>query len=102
ENYFRASQLGLDACYIENASGDGRPIRTIVKDILRILAPTADQLGEAGYLKFLEKRLEEGAGYIRQRQVFQHTGSQKEVVASLVRELQGEAIRMAGSQFEPF
>jgi carboxylate-amine ligase len=49
-------------------------------------------LGETEYLKFLEKRLEDGSSYSRQRRVFQQTGSQKEVVASLVRELKEEPI----------
>ena len=97
ENYFRASHLGLDAGYIEDDRGNSRPIAAMVKDILEALAPTADQLGETEYLKFLENRLEGGSSYSRQRRVFQQTGSQKEVVAALVRELQEEPIRMAGS-----
>jgi carboxylate-amine ligase len=98
ENYFQASHLGLEACYIEDDRGHSRPIAAIVRDILEALAPTADQLGEAEHLKFLEKRLEGGASYIRQRQVFQQTGAPKEVVASLVKELQQEQIPMAGFQ----
>jgi carboxylate-amine ligase len=97
ENYFRASHLGLDACYIEDDRGNSRPIPAIVKAILAALAPTAAQLGETEYLKFLENRLAGGSSYSRQRRVFQQTGSQREVVASLVRELQEEQIQMAGS-----
>jgi carboxylate-amine ligase len=87
ENYFRASHRGLDAYYIENDQGHGRSFRSIIEDILEALAPTADQLGETESLKFLERRLEGGSSHIRQCLVFQQTGSQKEVVASLVREL---------------
>ena len=97
ENYFRASHRGLDAYYIEDDQGHSRPFRSIVEDILAALAGTAAQLGETEYLKFLEKRLEGGSSYIRQRRVFQQTGSQKEVVAALVRELKEEQLRMAGS-----
>jgi carboxylate-amine ligase len=86
ENYFRASHLGLEACYIEDQQGHSRPFRHIIKDILEALAATADRQ-EKEYLKFLERRLEGGSSYIRQRRVFQQTGSQKEVVAALVREL---------------
>lgn len=92
ENYFRASHLGLDAYYIEDDRGHSRPFRRIIEDILEALAPIAAQLGETEYLKFLEKRLEGGSSYIRQRRVFQETGSQKEVVASLVRELEEEQL----------
>jgi carboxylate-amine ligase len=92
ENYFRASHLGLDAYYIEDDRGHSRPFRRIIEDILEALAPIAARLGETEYLKFLEKRLEGGSSYIRQRRVFQETGSQKEVVASLVRELEEEQL----------
>jgi carboxylate-amine ligase len=59
--YFRASHLGLEACYIEDDQGNSRPIAVIVKDILEALAPTADQLGETEYLQFLENRLAGGS-----------------------------------------
>ncbi|MDJ0735118.1 MAG: YbdK family carboxylate-amine ligase [Nostocaceae cyanobacterium] len=90
ENYFRASQLGLDAKYIEDQQGNSRPIRNIVIDILDALASTADILGEGSHLQFLRERLKTGASYLRQRQVFQETGSLQAVVASLVRELDQE------------
>jgi carboxylate-amine ligase len=90
ENYFRASRWGLDADYIEDEQGNSRPIRNIVKDILNVLAETADTLGNSSYLFRLEKRLDQGASYIRQRRVFESTGSLKAVVASLVSELEAE------------
>jgi carboxylate-amine ligase len=90
ENYFRASRLGLDARFIEDDQGNSRSIRSMVLDILDTIAVIADKLGETEYLKLLEKRLETGASYLRQRQVWQETGSLKVVVASLVRELEEE------------
>ncbi|CEJ46333.1 carboxylate-amine ligase [Umezakia ovalisporum] len=90
ENLFRASRWGLDANYIEDCQGNSRPIRNIVKDILEDLAITADSLAEQPYLNLLAQRLETGPSYIRQRQVFESTGSLKAVVASLVRELEQE------------
>ncbi len=92
ENYFRASCQGLDARYIEDAQGNSRPIRNIVEDILDSVAGVADILGEGSYLQFLAKRLQTGASYIRQRRVFQETGSLKAVVASLVGELEAELV----------
>jgi carboxylate-amine ligase len=90
ENYFRASRWGLDANYIEDEQGNSRPIKNIVKDILNALAETADTLGNTSYLLQLGKRLAEGASYIRQRRLFEMTGSLKAVVASLVSELEDE------------
>ncbi|WP_242051587.1 YbdK family carboxylate-amine ligase [Nostoc sp. FACHB-280] len=90
ENYFRASRWGLDAHYIEDEQGNSRPIKNIVKDILNTLIETADTLGNSSYLFQLEKRLDQGASYIRQRRVFESTGSLKAVVASLVSELEAE------------
>ena len=92
ENYFRASRLGLDAIYLEDERGNGRPIKKVIEDILEALATTAERLGETEYLKLLQARLEGRPSYIRQRQIWQQTGSQKEVVASLVRELQQELL----------
>lgn len=87
ENYFRASRWGLDANYIEDEQGNSRPIKNIVKDILNALGETANNLGESSYLLQLEKRL---PSYIRQRRVFERTGSLQAVVASLVSELEEE------------
>jgi carboxylate-amine ligase len=95
ENYFRASRLGLDANYIEDQRGNSRPIRNIVEDILEAIAVTADKLGEKSYLKLLEKRLQEGSSHIRQRRVFQETGSLKAVTASLVGELEEDLMKIA-------
>ncbi|WP_066380960.1 YbdK family carboxylate-amine ligase [Anabaena sp. 4-3] len=90
ENYFRASRWGLDANYIEDERGNSRPIKHIVKDILNSLAETADTLGNSSYLHQLETRLDQGASYIRQRRVWESTGSMKAVVTSLVNELADE------------
>ena len=107
ENLFRASRLGLAANYIENRQGKIRPFAQIIADILDSLNPTAMQLGEAEYLQLLRDRtLEAGnanylneskpdrllgiPGYIKQRQIWQITGSQPAVVAFLVRQLKQE------------
>lgn len=104
ENYFRASHLGLEACYIEDDQGHSRSFRDIIEDILETLAPTAEQLGEIEHLKFLERRLKSGSSYIRQHRVFQQTGSQKKVVAALVRELEEDqfdstGVLLAGNEY---
>ncbi|MEA5515681.1 carboxylate-amine ligase [Nodularia sp. UHCC 0506] len=87
ENFFRASRWGLDANYIEDQEGNSRPIRNIVKDILDAIGMTADTLRESPYLHLLAQRLDSGPSYIRQRRIFENTGSLQAVVASLVKEL---------------
>jgi carboxylate-amine ligase len=92
ENYFQASRLGLEANYIEAAQGRSRPIKIIITEILDSLATTAAQLGETEYLELVREHLQGIPSYSRQRNVWQTTGSQKEVVASLVRELKQEML----------
>ncbi len=115
ENYFQASRLGLAANYIENSQGNTRPIKQVIADILDSLNTTATQLGETEYLQLIRDRLAwtesnrlwqwvlpdrlgetepdrlQGIpSYIRQRQVWQTTGSQQALVAFLVRQLKQE------------
>ncbi|RMF20986.1 MAG: YbdK family carboxylate-amine ligase [Cyanobacteria bacterium J083] len=98
ENYFQASRLGLAANYIENSQGNARPIKQVITDILDSLQTTAEELGETKYLKLMRQRIRETKptclykvpGYIRQRQIWQTTGSAKAVVTCLVRELKQE------------
>ena len=115
ENYFQASRLGLAAKYIENSQGHTRPIKQVIADILDSLKTTATQLGETEYWQLIRERLAwmeshrlgqwvlpnrlgetepyrlQGIpSYIRQRQVWQTTGSQQALVAFLVRQLKQE------------
>ena len=90
ENHFRASRLGLEAHYIENSQGNIRPIKQVISDILDSLSTTATQLGETEYLQLIRDLLQGNSSYIRQRQLWQTTGSQQAVVAFLVRELKQE------------
>jgi carboxylate-amine ligase len=92
ENYFQASRLGLEANYIEDSQGRSRPIKQVIADILDSLATTAAQLGESEYLELVRQHLQGIPSYSRQRQVWQASGSQRQVVASLVRELKQEVV----------
>jgi len=96
ENYFRASQQGIDAIYIEDEAGHTRSLTAIGRDILGALKPTAADLGETKHLQFLEQRLAGEVSYLRQRRVWAQTGSLPAVVAALVEELQER-----GSEFFP-
>jgi glutamate---cysteine ligase / carboxylate-amine ligase len=86
-NHFRSSHEGLEAHYIINDKGHSKPIKRVLLDLLSALAPTASQLGATPYLECLEKHLEKTPSYLRQKEVFQRTGSLKGVVASLAQEL---------------
>ena len=103
ENYFRASRLGLEANYIESSQGDTRPIKQVISDILDSLKTTATQLGETEYLQLIRDRLQGTPNYIRQRQIWQTTGSQQAVVAFLVRQLKQElrGLSLSGATYKP-
>ncbi len=91
ENHFQASRFGLEANYIENSQGNIRPIKQVISDILDSLKTTANHLGETEYLQLIHDRsLQRNSSYIRQRQVWQTTGSQQAVVTFLVRQLKQE------------
>lgn len=88
ENYFRASRRGLEARYIADEQGHSYPIRVIVPQIVEALMPTAAQLGTTDYLQALNNAaLHARPNYMRQRLVFQKTGSLQAIVAELARQL---------------
>jgi carboxylate-amine ligase len=88
ENYFRASRRGMEAIVIEDERGETRPLRSVIEDVIFAVENTASRIGEGEKLKLLEKFIESGPSYRRQRRIFQETGSLKEVVAFQVRELE--------------
>ena len=90
ENHFLASRWSLEANYIENSQGYTRPIKQVIADILDSLRATAVELGETKYLQLVRDYLERTPTYIKQRQIWQTTGSQKAVVAFLVKQLKQE------------
>ncbi len=90
ENRFRACQHGLDAMYVEDESGNSRPIRDIAEDILNSTKETADNLGVSQELAGIAEILSNGPSYIRQRNVYGETGSYKAVVSCIAGELESE------------
>jgi carboxylate-amine ligase len=93
ENHFRATLNGIDTIYITDKLGNTRPIRDVVKDIIELIAETAHEMGEGERLKQLEDILHKGPSYIRQRKIYEESGSLKEVSASMVRELEEDLER---------
>ncbi len=62
----------------------------IILCILDSLRTTATQFGETKYLQLIRDRIQGTTNHIRQRQIWQTTGSQQAVVAFLVRQLKQE------------
>lgn len=87
-NHFNASCWGLNADYIVDNQGHSSPIKTVIQETFQKIAPTALELGTADYLLHLENHLVNKPSYLRQRRLFQETGSLRTVTATLVRELE--------------
>ena len=90
ENRYRASQHGLAAMYVEDESGNSRPILDIAENILNSIKETADNLGVSQELAGIAEILSNGPSYIRQRNVYGETGSYKAVVSCIASELESE------------
>jgi glutamate---cysteine ligase / carboxylate-amine ligase len=85
ENHYQATRLGMAANFVYSPLGEIKPLRTVWFEIFQDLMTVASELGEADYLEQLnQKVIENTLGYIRQREVFQGTGSLLDVVSALV------------------
>jgi carboxylate-amine ligase len=89
-NHFNASCWGLNADYIIDNQGHSSPIKAVIQETFQKLAPTALELGTTDYLRHLENHLVNKPSYLRQRRLFQETGSLRTVAAALVKELEEE------------
>lgn len=87
ENKWRAARFGIDADIITADDGSLRPLLSSVRDHVEDLLPIAAELGCEKELGSLERIIEAGPSYQRQRRVFARTGSLPAVVRSLVAEL---------------
>ncbi|MGP6174677.1 glutamate--cysteine ligase [Corynebacterium sp. A21] len=75
ENKWRAARYGLEAQIIVNRATDERWVTEELAELVYELADLAKELGCAGELALVQEILERGAGYHRQRRIFQQTGS---------------------------
>jgi glutamate---cysteine ligase / carboxylate-amine ligase len=93
ENKWRAARYGLDAIIILDADGNEQLVTDHLRETLTRLAPVADKLGCAAELADVEKIIDRGAGYQRQRRVAaEHGGDLRAVVLDLVKQMrQGPA-----------
>jgi glutamate---cysteine ligase / carboxylate-amine ligase len=87
ENKWLAARYGLDASMIVDDHGTLRPIRDVITELVAAMAPTAAELGCAAELDGLERILDIGPGYARQRRIVADGGTLVDVVDRLVAEL---------------
>ncbi|GAB4180843.1 MAG: glutamate--cysteine ligase [Calditrichia bacterium] len=88
ENKWRATRYGADAYIIVDHYGTSQPLRVNVQKLLRILQPTARDLGYESYMGFLEKVLLKGVSYQRQLNVYQKNKNMEDVMAHLLEEFE--------------
>lgn len=87
ENKWRAARYGLDAIVILDSRCTERLVTDDLADLLVHLEPVAQQLNCVAELSRVADIVANGASYQRQRAVYHDTGSMREVVRSVVAEL---------------
>jgi carboxylate-amine ligase len=88
ENKWRAARYGLDAIIILDAEGNEQLVTEHLRETLRRLEPVAAKLGCTAELADVEKIIQRGAGYQRQRRVAAANGGDlRAVVLDQVRQM---------------
>jgi carboxylate-amine ligase len=88
ENKWRAARYGLDAHILLDETGQTRPLRDAIAELIDDLSPLAGRLGCADELADAATILETGASYQRQRDVASRSGGDlTAVVDSLLAEM---------------
>ena len=83
QNHYRAAHLGLGAEYIVDESGNHRPLRDLVAELIDFCRPTAAKINEAAGLELTEKLLTGVPGYARQLSAYEDSDSLRSVVNAL-------------------
>ncbi|GAA1166444.1 Carboxylate-amine ligase YbdK [Corynebacterium glaucum] len=87
ENKWRGARYGLEAVVITSRATDERWVSEELSLLVDELLPTAQDLDCVEELRLVEDILERGAGYQRQRRIYQETGDWRAVVKSSVQEM---------------
>jgi carboxylate-amine ligase len=88
ENKWRAARYGLDAIIILDAAGNEQLVTDHLRATIRRLEPVAARLGCSAELADVEKIIQRGAGYQRQRRVAAENGGDlRAVVLDLVKQM---------------
>ncbi|MCF8569096.1 glutamate--cysteine ligase [Gordonia sp. HY002] len=88
ENKWRAARYGIDAIVIQDADCSERLVTDDLAELLVRLEPVAASLGCTDELASVSDIVARGVSYKRQHDVFARTGDMREVVASVVDELE--------------
>jgi len=86
ENKWRASHLGLEADILVDTEGHTAPLRKEVVKLIEMFRPESSRRGADRAFATLERMVEQGCSYERQRRVFRRSGSLKAVAEALVEE----------------
>jgi carboxylate-amine ligase len=88
ENKWRAARYGLDAIIILDAAGNEQLVTEHIRETVKRLEPVAAKLGCSAELADVEKIIQRGAGYHRQRRVAAESGGDlRAVVLDLVKQM---------------
>jgi carboxylate-amine ligase len=87
ENKWRAGRHGIDASVIVNERGEVETMRAAIARLVADVAPQAEALGCVAELAEIERIVEVGPSYLRQRAVSDHGRNLWAVVDLLAREL---------------
>lgn len=80
ENKWRGARYGLDALVITSRDTDERWVTDELNDMLVELRPIAEELDCVEEMEIVREIMDRGAGYQRQRKIYQATGDWKRVV----------------------
>jgi carboxylate-amine ligase len=87
ENKWRASRYGLEAEILLDDQGRTAPLRKEVEKLMETHRTAASRSGSARAFSALERMLEHGCSYERQRRILRRSGSMKAVTEALKEEL---------------
>ena len=88
ENKWRGARYGMDALVITSRETDERWLKDELADLLVELAPLSEELGCARELQLVQEIIDSGAGYERQRRLYEETGSWQKVVKATADEME--------------
>lgn len=88
ENKWRAARYGLEALVVTSRDTEERWVTQELSELVDELTPLAEELGCAAELNLVPEILERGAGYARQRRIFQRTRDWKKVVDATCDEME--------------
>lgn len=87
ENKWRGARYGMDALVITSRGTDEDWVKHELQLLIDELTPVAADLDCVDELNLVREIIERGAGYERQRAIYQHTGDWKDVVDATCAEM---------------